>query len=82
MSVRLLMHLLVKSISLCLTPCALRHMANCNDQINKKSICYVYLLMALLVIINALFWPPKPKFSSIIVPAEYSCPFRTKLVLE
>ena len=41
---RALMPLLVKSIALCLTPCALRHTANCNDQINEKSICYVYLL--------------------------------------
>jgi hypothetical protein len=51
MSIRPLVPLLVKSIALCLTPCALRHMANCNDQINKKSICNVYLLMALLVFI-------------------------------
>ena len=46
---RALMPLLVKSIALCLTPCALRHTANCNDQVNEKSICYVYLLMTLLV---------------------------------
>ena len=49
---RALMPLLVKSIALCLTPCALRHTANCNDQINEKSICYVYLLMTLLVRIH------------------------------